>query len=231
MSSHTSETSLPENLSEKTDVARDPEHGLSRDDASAKKEVDDTLPDPFAVTTLSPEENPKNLSGLRKWAIVITICSGALCATCASSMAAFAEAGVSHDLHVGKEVSILGITLFVLGLGLGPLLVGPLSEVHGRNIIYRTSYGLFFAFSWAVAFPPHIAVYLIFRFLTGFCSAAFLSVAGGSVSDLYENDKLATPMAVFTISPFIGPVIGPVAAGYVFSHYSLREKLTRYLSL
>ncbi len=36
------------------------------------------------------------------------------------------------------------------------------------------------------------AVYLIFRFLTGFCSAAFLSVAGGSVSDLYENDKLAT---------------------------------------
>lgn len=136
MSSHTSETSLPENLSEKTDVVRDPEHGLSRDDASAKKEVDDTLPDPFAVTTLSPEENPKNLSGLRKWAIVITICSGALCATCASSMvcfslscfcvrqsdticvqAAFAEAGVSHDLHVGKEVSILGITLFVLGLG------------------------------------------------------------------------------------------------------------------
>jgi MFS family permease len=93
-------------------------------------------------------------------------------------------------------------------LGLGPLVIGPLSEVHGRNFMYRISYLLFFAFSWAVAFPPDIgtplnricrafvdndlAVYCIFRFLTGFSSSAFLSVAGGSVSDLFDNDQVAT---------------------------------------
>ena len=156
-----------------------------------------------------------------------------------------------RDLHVGSEVAILGVSLFVLGLGelhiqsvffgalvltdcsgIGPLLVGPLSEVYGRSPIYIVSYTVFFALSWAVAFPPDISVYLIFRFFTGFCSAAFLSVAGGSVSDLFDNTRIATsvllahrghdlpclplssrPMAVYTASPFVGPVLGPIVAG------------------
>lgn len=38
----------------------------------------------------------------------------------------------------------------------------------------------------------YLAVFMIFRFLTGFSSSAFLSVAGGSVSDLFENSKVST---------------------------------------
>ncbi|GJE92265.1 MFS general substrate transporter [Phanerochaete sordida] len=175
---------------------------------------DEESKDPYEVV-LDPADDPKNMNSFRKWVILLVICSGALCATCASSMASFTETGISEDFHVGHEVSILGISLYVLGLGLGPLLIGPLSEVHGRNAIYRVSYLIFFAFSWAVAFPPDIAVYLIFRFLTGFSSSAFLSVAGGSVSDLFENDKVATPMAVYTVSPFIGPAAGPLISGFI----------------
>ena len=65
------------------------------------------------------------------------------------------------------------------------------------------------AFTWPVAFPPHIgecgpfsllklpahrlfsAVFLVFRWLTGFAGAAFLSVAGGSVSDMFHNHRVA----------------------------------------
>lgn len=36
------------------------------------------------------------------------------------------------------------------------------------------------------------AVHMIFRFLCGFAGSAFLSVAGGTVADLFENDKLGT---------------------------------------
>ncbi len=35
------------------------------------------------------------------------------------------------------------------------------------------------------------AVFLVFRFLTGFCGSTFLSVAGGSVSDLFPKDEVA----------------------------------------
>lgn len=72
--------------------------------------------------------------------------------------ASFTEPGLAHDLHTSHEVTILSISLYVLGLGVGPLFVGPLSELYGRNIIYQTSYVLFFAFTWPTAFPPNIGM-------------------------------------------------------------------------
>ena len=61
-----------------------------------------------------------------------------------------------EEFHASRTVAILSISLFVEGLGWGPLLVGPLSEVYGRNIIYRVSVGLFFIFSFPVAFAPNM---------------------------------------------------------------------------
>jgi MFS family permease len=57
---------------------------------------------------------------------------------------------------VSKEVAILGVSLFVLGLGLGPLVAGPMSEIYGRNVIYRYSFALFFLCMFPVAFAPDI---------------------------------------------------------------------------
>ncbi|KAF9236541.1 major facilitator superfamily domain-containing protein [Melanogaster broomeanus] len=168
--------------------------------------------DPHLVT-LEPEDNPQNMSALRRWIAVLVISSASLCVTCASSVAAFTEAGIEKTFHVSQEVTILGVSLYVTGLGAGPLLVGPLSEVYGRNMIYRVSYILFFIFNFPVAFAPNIVVFVLFRFITGLCGAAFLSVAGGSVSDMFPNSTVANPMAVYTMSPFIGPVAGPLISG------------------
>ncbi|SRR5260221_4008130 len=74
------------------------------------------------------------------------------------SQAAFTIDAVSREFHVGKEVAILGISIYVMGLGTGPLFSGPLSEVYGRNIVYRVSFVLFFAFSFPVAFAPDIGM-------------------------------------------------------------------------
>lgn len=71
--------------------------------------------------------------------------------------AAFAEGGVSRDFHVSKEVSILGVSLFVLGLGIGPLVAGPMSEIYGRSAVYHVSFIFFFIFMFPVAFAPNIS--------------------------------------------------------------------------
>jgi len=113
--------------------------------------------DHFEVT-LEPEDDPQNLPWFKRWTAVLVISSASLCVTCASSIASFTETGISKEFGVAKELTVLGLSLFVLGLGLGPLLVGPLSEVYGRNIIYQVSYLLFFVFSWPVAFAPNIGM-------------------------------------------------------------------------
>ncbi|KIY50669.1 MFS general substrate transporter [Fistulina hepatica ATCC 64428] len=165
--------------------------------------------------TLDGSEHPQHLSKGQRWLAVSVISLSTLCVTCASSVASFTEDGVGEEFHVAKVVPILAISLYVLGLGLGPLLLGPLSEVYGRNNIYRVSYFLFLVFTFPVAFAPNIGCYLVFRFITGFCSSAFLSVAGGSVSDLFANEHVATPMAVYSMSPFLGPVLGPLVSGFI----------------
>ncbi|KAF8467594.1 MFS general substrate transporter [Russula ochroleuca] len=176
---------------------------------------------PYEVT-LEPAENPQELSLVRRWLPVICISTASICVTCASSMAAFAEVPVSRQFHVSMEVAILGVSLFVLGLGLGPLVAGPMSEIYGRNIIYRLSFALFFVCMFPVAFAPNISVYLIFRFICGYGGAAFLSVAGGSVSDMFVNSQVATPMAVYTICPFLGPELGPILSGFINQHLHWR---------
>lgn len=72
--------------------------------------------------------------------------------------AAFVEVPVARQFHVSKEVAILGVSLFVLGLGLGPLVAGPMSEIYGRNIVYRVSFTLFFLCIFPVAFAPDICM-------------------------------------------------------------------------
>ncbi|KAH9890572.1 MFS general substrate transporter [Cubamyces lactineus] len=143
--------------------------------------------DPYRVK-LETQDDPKSLPSWRKWLAVLIISSSSLCATFASSVSAFTEDGLVHDLHTSHEAS----------------------------------YTLFFAFTWPTAFPPHIAVFLVFRFLSGLCSAAFLSVAGGSISDLFDNAYVATPMAVYTASPFVGPILGPIVGGFVVQNTDWR---------
>ncbi|KAJ7267696.1 MFS transporter [Mycena haematopus] len=185
---------------------------------SEKSELED---DRFRVS-LDPAEDPLCFSSFRKWLAVMVISSGSLCVTCASSMASFTELGMAEEFHVSREPTILMISLFVLGLGFGPLITGPFSEVYGRDIIYRVSYVLLVLLSFPVVFAPNLAVALVFRFFLGMAGASFLSVAGGSVADLFDGHKVATPMAIYTISPFPGSVLGPLFGGFINQNLNWR---------
>ncbi|KAF8707047.1 hypothetical protein AX14_013060 [Amanita brunnescens Koide BX004] len=164
---------------------------------------------------LDGAEDPQCLAPWRKRYAVAVISFASFCITASSSMATFAEKGIAKEFHVSSTISILAVSLYVLGLGVGPFIAAPLSEVYGRRYIYLASYGLFFVFSWPVAFAPDIYIHLIFRFVTGFCGSAFFAVSGGSISDMFSSDKVANPVAVYTLGAFAGPVLGPVISGFI----------------
>lgn len=63
---------------------------------------------------------------------------------------------MQEQWHVSSPVTILGISLFVEGLGIGPLLLGPLSEFYGRNFVYWSSFALFLVLNLPVALAPNI---------------------------------------------------------------------------
>ncbi|GAB7349452.1 hypothetical protein MBLNU459_g8555t3 [Dothideomycetes sp. NU459] len=63
---------------------------------------------------------------------------------------------------------------------------------------------------------------LIARFFDGFAGSAFLSVAGGTVGDMFIRTQLSLPMCVYTASPFIGPEVGPIMGGFINQYTNWR---------
>lgn len=56
---------------------------------------------------------------------------------------------------ISSQAAILSLTLFIFGMGTGPLLFGGMSEFLGRNLMYRLSFISFFLFTFPVAFANH----------------------------------------------------------------------------
>ncbi|KXT11166.1 hypothetical protein AC579_6867 [Pseudocercospora musae] len=152
--------------------------------------------------------NPKNLPTPRKWLIVIIISASSLCVTCASAMYTSTYTQLEREFHVSREVATLGLTTFVCGLGLGPMVLSPLSEFYGRRIVYICAFGMFLLWLVPCAVANNITCMLFVRFFDGLAGSAFLSVAGGTVGDMFRKDQLSAPMMLYTASPFVGPELG-----------------------
>lgn len=72
------------------------------------------------------------------------------------------------------------------------------------------------------AVARNIQTILVARFLDGLSGSAFLSVAGGTVGDMFNRETLQLPMLIYTGSPFIGPSIGPLIGGFINQYTNWR---------
>lgn len=76
------------------------------------------------------------------------------------------------------------------------------------------------------AVAKNIQTMLVARFFDGLFGSVFLSVAGGTVGDLFAKNELQAPMMVYTGSPFIGPELGPLIGGFInqFTTWSVPKR-------
>jgi len=158
---------------------------------------------------------PRSITKARKWVIVLIAAAASFCVTGASSIYTSAYAAMEAEFGNSRIVSTLGLSTFVLGLALGPMLFGPLSEFYGRRPIYLVAWTSYTIWIIPQAVAPNIATMIICRFLSGFSGSVFLAVSGGTVSDLFSREEIQWPMAVFSVSPFMGPCIGPLIGGFI----------------
>ncbi|CAK7892874.1 probable drug/proton antiporter Yhk8p [[Candida] anglica] len=168
------------------------------------------------------KENVKNSSHLRKWIIAIVISAVSVCVTCISSSWSLASGNIMEHFKVGHEVSTLGITFYIWGLGTGGMFLSPISEFHGRKVTYVA--GLFFTICFEVltAFSPNIGGMLFGRFGSGFFGSSFMAVASGTFSDIFTKDQIAYPLVLYTMSPFVGPGLGPLISGFINTYLNFR---------
>ncbi|KAI1737569.1 MFS transporter [Xylaria scruposa] len=172
--------------------------------------------DPYIVDYLPDDgQDAMNFSKGRKWAIAILQSLSTFAVTFASSVYVSGLEGVVRDLDVSEEVATLGLSLFVLGFALGPLIWAPLSELYGRRSVFVVSYTAYVAFSVAAAYAPTIAALLVLRFLASAFGSSSMTNTGGIIADMFSKAERGLATGLFVTAPFLGPALGPIAGGFL----------------
>ncbi|MCE2612196.1 multidrug effflux MFS transporter [Flavobacteriaceae bacterium D16] len=107
------------------------------------------------------------------------------------------------------------ITLFFLGLGIGPLIFGPISDSIGRKPVVYMGFGMFILASMICVFAKSVEVMVIGRILQGVSLSAPRTISVAMIRDTYSGDYMARVMSFVTVVFILVPIIAPALGKYV----------------
>lgn len=120
--------------------------------------------------------------------------------------------GIAEHLSAGASFVQLSLTTFLLGLSLGQLFVGPLSDALGRRRPLLAGIVVYAVSSLLCALIPSIWALIVLRFIQGLAGSAGMVVARAVVRDLYSGTEMTRfishLMLVNGVAPIVAPVIG-----------------------
>lgn len=128
----------------------------------------------------------------------------------------------ARALHISDGTAQLTITLYLIGLAIGQLLYGPLSDRFGRRPVVLAGLSLFTAASIATSVAPNAAVLIGARILQSLGGCAGLVLGRAAVRDGASGDKAAKQLALLTLVMSLVPAIAPAIGGFVTAYISWR---------
>ncbi|TEA12242.1 Efflux pump vrtL [Colletotrichum sidae] len=192
-----------------------PEHGSQSDDVE----------DPDLVTWSGPSDpmNPKNWPKHKKWTATILVSCFTFISPVSSTMLAPALETLADELHVKSDIeTYLLMSIFLLAYAVGPFVLAPLSEMYGRVVVLQSANMFYLLFNTVCGFSSSKEQMLAFRFLSGLGGSAPQALGGGVLSDCWRAEERGTATAIYSLAPFLGPAVGPIAAGYLTQYTSWR---------
>lgn len=160
-------------------------------------------------------DSPFDFSQLKKWTITISAALTTFTCTFASSIFSSAVTVTAVEFKTSETVTMLGVSLYVLGFGCGPILWGPLSEYCGRRWPLLIGYMLFAIMQIPIALTPTLAGLLICRFLAGCFGSAPMTIVGALYTDFWDPAERGIAMSIYSIAAFAGPTCGPIAGSFI----------------
>ncbi|OAX84057.1 hypothetical protein ACJ72_01561 [Emergomyces africanus] len=168
-------------------------------------------------------QNPKNWSPKKKWAATVIVSCFTFMSPVSSSMVAPALPTISQEFGISNEVeSQLVLSIFLLAYAIGPLLLGPLSEIYGRTRVLQLANLFYLVFNIACGVSQSQTQLTAFRFFAGLGGSAPLAIGGGVLSDCWRPEQRGKSVAIYSLAPLLGPAIGPIAGGFITKHTTWR---------
>jgi DHA1 family bicyclomycin/chloramphenicol resistance-like MFS transporter len=120
---------------------------------------------------------------------------------------------LTSDFGVGASLGQATLTACLLGLAVGQLFVGPLSDRLGRRPPLLVGLVLYCAASLACAAAPSIWALVGLRLVQGLSGSAGIVVARSVVRDLVEGVEAARLYSILMVVLGVVPILAPILGG------------------
>ena len=154
----------------------------------------------------------------REFIVIISMLMALTALAIDMMLPAFGAMRSDFGLDEGSSAVAPVVTVFLLGLGAGQPLWGPLSDALGRKRILWIGLSVYVLGALGAAFAPSLGLLLLWRFAGGFGAGAVRVVAHGVVRDAYQGERMAKVLsyilAVFILIPVVAPSMGTLVLAF-----------------
>ncbi|CDU21990.1 related to multidrug resistant protein [Sporisorium scitamineum] len=166
--------------------------------------------------TLVGAEDSRHWPLTKKWLTTVIISLMGFVSPLGSAILVPGNGFVDHSFGLGsRTLSLLPISLFVIGLGIGPFILAPCSETVGRQPVYLSTSLLFIAFNLASGFSPNFVVLNVLRFFAGAAGSTGPSLGAGSIGDMFSPKERGRAQSLYGLGPLMGPVLGSIVGCFI----------------
>lgn len=124
---------------------------------------------------------------------------------------------MQRDLGTNQVSIQLTLSAFMVGMALGQLFWGPLSDNRGRRGPLRIAMALYIVTGVCAALAPNVWVLIALRFLQGFSGSAGLVIARAIARDLAGGIQLAKLLSLMGVVMGIAPIAAPIVGGLLIN--------------
>ena len=125
-----------------------------------------------------------------------------------STIMAPAITTIAHDLNMNNVESVMALSIYLLATVFGPVIIGPLPEVWGRQPIIHVSNIWFLVWNVVCGFAETKGTLIAARFLAGFGASAIYSLAGGVLGDVWRPEQRGKSLGMYSLIPLLGAAVG-----------------------
>jgi len=170
-----------------------------------------------AAATGTPPRPPAATEAARRAGLLMTLVLGGLTALPPLSMDMYLPAlpAVTESLNAPAATVQLTLTACLLGMALGQLVVGPMSDRWGRRRPLLAGLAVNLVATALCALAPNVETLVAFRLAQGLAGAAGIVIARAVVRDLYDGVAMARFFSTLMLISGVAPVVAPLIGGQI----------------
>ncbi|MEW2621997.1 multidrug effflux MFS transporter [Streptomyces sp. NPDC048106] len=160
---------------------------------------------------------PAPPSASRRTGLLVTLVLGGLTATPPLAMDMYLPSlpEVTRSLHAPAATVQLTLTACLLGMALGQLVVGPMSDRWGRRRPLLIGLAVNLVATALCAVAPDVGTLVAFRLVQGLAGAAGIVISRAVVRDLYDGVAMARFFSTLMLISGVAPVVAPLIGGQI----------------